>query len=142
MALKTVNDIDTPLMNQYRQIKEQYKDYILFFRLGDFYEMFDDDAKIASRVLGLMLTQRQGVPMCGVPYHSSLNYISRLINAGYKVAICEQVGEEDKKTKLFQRKVVRVITPGTVIEDNLLNAKSSNYLCTFLIDVVGYIYLS
>ncbi len=138
MALKTVNDIDTPLMNQYRQIKEQYTIYILFFRLGDFYEMFDDDAKIASRVLGLMLTQRQGVPMCGVPYHSSLNYISRLINAGYKVAICEQVGEEDKKTKLFQRKVVSVITPGTVIEDNLLNAKSSNYLCTFLIDVVGW----
>ncbi|MCX7647013.1 MAG: DNA mismatch repair protein MutS [Elusimicrobiales bacterium] len=138
MINKTIADVDTPLMNQYRSIKSEYKDAILFFRLGDFYEMFDDDAKVASRVLGLMLTKRHNVPMCGVPYHSSVNYISKLIKSGFKVAICEQVGDEDKKTKLFKRKVVRVITPGTVIEENLLNSKSSNYLCAFLMDIVGW----
>jgi len=130
--------VDTPLMNQYKSIKSRYKDCILFFRLGDFYEMFDEDAKVSSKILGLMLTKRQNVPMCGVPYHSALNYISKLIKAGFKVAICEQVGEEDKKTKLFKRKVIRVITPGTVIEENLLNSKASNYLCAFLIDIVGW----
>jgi len=136
--IKTVEDIDTPLMNQYKSIKSEYRDAILFFRLGDFYEMFDDDAKIASRILGLYLTKRQGVLMCGVPYHSAMSYISKLINNGYKVAICEQVGEEDKKTKLFKRKVVRVITPGTVVEEELLNSKSSNYLCAVVMDIVGW----
>lgn len=138
MINKTLNNADTPLMNQYRSIKSEYKDAILFFRLGDFYEMFGDDAKTASRVLGLMLTKRHDVPMCGVPYHSSVNYISKLIKAGFKVAICEQIGDEDKKTKLFKRQVVRVITPGTIIEENLLNSKSSNYLCAVLVDMVGW----
>lgn len=137
MTHKTVNDIDTPLMNQYRSIKKNYKDEILFFRLGDFYEMFDEDAKIASKVLSLMLTQRHGVLMCGVPYHSSMNYIAKLINHGYKVAICEQVGEGEK-SNLFKRKVVRVITGGTLIEENLLNAKSTNYLLGIVIDLVGW----
>ena len=136
--IKTVNDIDTPLMNQYKSIKSQYRDAILFFRLGDFYEMFDDDAKIASKILGLYLTKRQGVLMAGVPHHSAMSYISKLINGGYKVAICEQVGEEDKKTKLFKRKVTRVITPGTVIEEELLNSRSSNYLCAIVMDIVGW----
>ncbi|MEF3280478.1 MAG: DNA mismatch repair protein MutS [Elusimicrobiota bacterium] len=135
---KTINDIDTPLMNQYKEIKAQYEDSILFFRLGDFYEMFDEDAKTASRILGLVLTKRHGVPMCGVPYHSAINYISKLINNGFKVAICEQIGEDDKKSNLFKRKVVRVITPGTVIEDNLLNAKSTNYLAAVIVDMVGW----
>lgn len=135
--LKTINEIDTPLMNQYKEIKEKYKDSILFFRLGDFYEMFDDDAIIASKILGIVLTKRHDVPMCGVPYHSATNYISKLIKNGYKVAICEQVGEEEK-SKLFRREVVRIITPGTVIEESLLNSKNPNYLSCVLFDSVGW----
>lgn len=129
---------ETPLMQQYNALKKKHKDSILFFRLGDFYEMFDEDAKIASSILSLTLTSRQGVPMCGVPFHSATNYISRLINNGYTVAICEQVGEEDKKTKLFKREVVRVITPGTIIEDDLLKQKSANYLVSISCDIVGW----
>lgn len=135
--LKSVDEIDTPLMNQYREIKNNYKDAIVFFRLGDFYEMFDDDALVASKILGIVLTKRQDVAMCGVPYHSAANYISKLIKNGYKVAICEQT-EEDKKTKLIKREVVRVITPGTLIEENLLNSKFSNYLACILFDTVGW----
>ncbi|MBP7795187.1 MAG: DNA mismatch repair protein MutS [Elusimicrobiales bacterium] len=138
METVTMNDADTPLMKQYKKIKSEYSDCILFFRLGDFYEMFNEDAKLASKVLGLMLTKRQQSPMCGVPYHSALTYISKLINQGFKVAICEQVGDEDTKTKLFKRKVIRVITPGTIIEENLLNSKSSNYLCALIVDIVGW----
>lgn len=137
-TMKSVNDIDTPLMNQYKEIKSNYRDAILFFRLGDFYEMFDEDAKIASNILSIALTSRHDVPMCGVPYHSAANYISKLINRGYKVAICEQVGDEDKKTKLFRREVVRVITPGTVIEENLLDNKKANYLASIIIDIIGW----
>ncbi|MCX7905823.1 MAG: DNA mismatch repair protein MutS, partial [Elusimicrobiales bacterium] len=135
---KTINDIDTPLMNQYREIKKRHTDSILFFRLGDFYEMFDEDAILASKILGIMLTKRHDVPMCGVPYHSAVNYISKLIKSGYKVAICEQVGEEDKKTKLFKREVIRIITPGTLIEESLLNSKSANYLASIVFDTVGW----
>lgn len=135
--LKTVNEIDTPLMNQYREIKSNYKDAIVFFRLGDFYEMFDEDAIIASKLLGIVLTKRHDVAMCGVPYHSASNYISKLIKNGYRVAICEQT-EEDKKSKLFKREVVRVITPGTVIEENLLNSKLANYLACVIFDTVGW----
>lgn len=129
---------DTPLMQQYAALKKKHKDSILFFRLGDFYEMFDEDAKIASSILSIALTSRQGVPMCGVPFHSATSYISRLINSGYTVAICEQVGEEDKKTKLFKREVVRVITPGTIIEEDLLKQKSANYLLAITCDIVGW----
>lgn len=124
---------DTPLMSQYKSIKADYQDCILFFRLGDFYEMFFDDACIASKELGLTLTSRnkekdQNVPLAGIPYHSSASYMAKLVNKGYKVAICEQV--EDPKTAkgIVKREVVRVITPGTVIDTEYLDEKSNNYL--------------
>ncbi len=129
---------DTPLMKQYAFLKKKHKDSILFFRLGDFYEMFGEDAKKASAALSLTLTSRQGVPMCGVPHHSSSSYISRLIKLGCSVAVCEQVGEEDSKSKLFKREVVRIITPGTLIEEDLLEKKSSNYLFAVFADIVGW----
>ncbi|HCJ65787.1 MAG TPA: DNA mismatch repair protein MutS, partial [Elusimicrobia bacterium] len=123
----------TPLMRQYQKIKQNYKEAILFFRLGDFYEMFGEDAKKASPVLGIALTSRQKVPMCGVPYHTAVNYVAKLIRAGYPVAICEQM-EETEKTGgahlkgIVKREVVRLITPGTILEENLLEAKNNNYL--------------
>ena len=124
----------TPMMEQYFQIKEQYKDYLLFYRLGDFYEMFFDDAILASRVLELTLTGRdcgeaERAPMCGVPFHSSEGYIGRLIEKGYKVAICEQTEDPAQAKGLVRREVVRVITPGTLIESNLLTDHKNNYLC-------------
>ncbi|OGS45921.1 MAG: DNA mismatch repair protein MutS [Elusimicrobia bacterium RIFOXYD2_FULL_34_15] len=119
----------TPLMRQYQQIKNNHKDSIVFFRLGDFYEMFYDDAKIASKVLRLTLTARQKVPMCGIPYHSSKFYIAKLIKEGFSVAICEQMEDPSKVKGLVKRDVVRVITSGTVLEDNLLESKINNFLC-------------
>src|SRR3989339_742916 len=122
----------TPMLKQYLSIKDQHKDAILFFRLGDFYEMFFDDAKLAARELDLVLTGRgvdaNRMPMCGIPYHAADNYIAKLIEKGYKVAICEQV--EDPKTAkgVVKREVIRIITPGTVLESNLLSEKSNNYL--------------
>ncbi len=132
---------DTPLMQQYQALKRSYPHALLFFRLGDFYEMFHDDARTASSVLGLTLTARQGVPMCGVPHHSASNYISRLLAAGHKVAICEQTGPADgeaKKAKLFKREVIRLITPGTVVEDELLRPRAANYLVALHLDIVGW----
>jgi DNA mismatch repair protein MutS len=131
---------ETPLMQQYQALKNAYPHALLFFRLGDFYELFFDDAKTASAHLGLTLTARQAVPMCGVPHHSASNYISRLLAAGHKVAICEQIVPEGdaKKTKLFKREVVRLITPGTVVEDELLQPRASNYLVALDIDIVGW----
>ena len=130
---------ETPLMMQYKEIKDQNRDSILFFRLGDFYEMFFDDAVIASKELGLTLTSRnkekdQEVPLAGIPYHSAAGYISKLVKKGYKVAICEQV--EDPKTAkgIVKREVVRVITPGTVIDLDYIDAKSNNYLLGFVIN--------
>ncbi|MEW6558123.1 MAG: DNA mismatch repair protein MutS [Elusimicrobiota bacterium] len=119
----------TPLMAQYQRIKASHKDSILFFRLGDFYEMFYDDAKITSKVLRLTLTARQNAPMCGIPYHSYKYYVARLIKEGYSVAICEQMEDPSKVKRLVKREVVRVITSGTVLEDNLLEAKTNNFLC-------------
>src|SRR3989339_1181627 len=119
----------TPLMNQYNLIKNKYKNSILFFRLGDFYEMFDDDAKTASKVLRLTLTSRQDVPMCGIPHHSYKYYVARLIKEGFSVAICEQMEDPSKAKGLVKREVVRVITSGTVLEENLLEAKINNFLC-------------
>ena len=116
----------TPMMAQYRSIKERFADAILFFRLGDFYEMFDRDAVEASSLLDLTLTQRAGVPMCGVPYHAAATYISRLLSAGRKVAICEQTAVPGKS--LMSRDVQEVITPGTVLDDGLLLRASNNYL--------------
>jgi len=123
----------TPMMEQYREIKRAHPDSILFFRLGDFYEMFFEDAELASRELEITLTGRDAgakskVPMCGVPYHAADTYIARLINRGFKVAICEQV-EDPKQTKgIVRREVVKIITPGTVLSDSLLTEKSNNFL--------------
>ena len=124
----------TPMMEQYFQVKNQYKDYIVFYRLGDFYEMFFDDAKTVSRELELTLTGRdcgeaERAPMCGVPYHSAESYIGRLIAKGYKVAICEQTEDPALAKGLVTREVVRVITPGTLIETDLLSENKNNYLC-------------
>ncbi|MFZ3171486.1 MAG: DNA mismatch repair protein MutS [Carboxydocellales bacterium] len=123
----------TPMMQQYLQIKSEYPDAILFFRLGDFYEMFMDDAILASKEMEITLTGRDGgveakIPMCGVPYHSVDGYIAKLINKGYKVAICEQVEDPRQAKGIVKREVVRVITPGTVIAHNMLEEKSNNYL--------------
>lgn len=116
-------------MKQYYDIKNQYPGIILFFRLGDFYEMFDEQAREVSALLGLTLTKRHDIPMCGIPFHAASAYISRLLKAGKKIGICEQVGgPSDGKNKLFERKVIRVITPGTVMEDNMLDANQSNFL--------------
>ncbi|MCD6423526.1 MAG: DNA mismatch repair protein MutS [Elusimicrobia bacterium] len=108
----------TPLMRQYERLKKQYPDCILFFRLGDFYEMFDEDAKTASNILQIVLTQRQGRPMCGVPFHSAENYLLKLIQAGKKVAVAEQVEEPLKGKKLVERDIVKVLTPGTFSAEN------------------------
>ncbi|EQA43728.1 DNA mismatch repair protein MutS [Leptospira broomii serovar Hurstbridge str. 5399] len=125
--------LDTPMMRQYLDIKARFKDSILFFRMGDFYEMFLEDAKIASNILDIALTKRQNsVPMCGIPYHSKDAYIARLLAAGKKIAICEQSKPDDSNPKLMTRDVVRIITPGTVIEENLLSGYQNNYLCVLL----------
>jgi len=123
----------TPMMKQYLEVKEKCKDCILFFRLGDFYEMFFEDAQTASRELELVLTGRdcgmdQRAPMCGIPYHAALSYISRLINKGYKVAVCEQMENPANAVGIVKRDIIRVYTPGTVTEDQLLNQKSNNYI--------------
>ncbi|MCM1113924.1 MAG: DNA mismatch repair protein MutS [Clostridium sp.] len=125
----------SPMMAQYLQIKSQYFDTILFFRLGDFYEMFFDDAKIASKELDLVLTgrdcgQEERAPMCGVPFHSADNYIAKLVSRGYKVAICEQMEDPASAKGLVKRDVIRIITPGTVIEGNMLEDGANNYLCS------------
>ena len=114
------------MMRQYRNIKSKHRDTILFFRLGDFYEMFEQDAAEASHLLDLTLTKRNGVPMCGIPYHASQGYIYRLLKAGKKIAICEQT--HIPKAGLATREVVEVVTPGTVVDENLLEAGVNNYL--------------
>lgn len=125
----------TPMMEQYFEIKNQYKDHILFYRLGDFYEMFFDDAILASRELELTLTGRdcgeeERAPMCGVPFHSAESYIGTLVSRGYKVAICEQTEDPALAKGLVRREVIRVVTPGTLIESDLLSEKKNNYLCS------------
>lgn len=128
----------TPMMQQYLKIKSEYQDCLLFFRLGDFYEMFYEDAKEASRVLEITLTKRDAkkenpIPMCGVPYHSADSYIDTLVNNGYKVAICEQM-EDPKQTKgMVRREVVRIVTPGTVMEQGGVDDKQNNYILSFVI---------
>ena len=127
----------TPMKRQYYEIKQQHQDCLLFFRLGDFYEMFDEDAKLASRELDIALTTRDRnvenpddrTPMCGVPYHSAEAYIARLIAKGYKVAICEQTEDPALAKGLVQRDVIRIITPGTVTESSMLEEGRSNYIC-------------
>ena len=130
---------NTPLMKQYYDIKNQNPGIILFFRLGDFYEMFDDQAREVSAILSLTLTQRHGVPMCGIPFHAAATYIARLLKAGKKIGICEQVGApSDSKSKLFERKVIRIITPGTIMEDNMLDANQSNFLVALRCEKKGW----
>ena len=136
----------TPMMRQYMEIKEQNPDSILFFRLGDFYEMFGPDARTASRELDLALTTRDKdknksfddkIPMCGIPYHASDAYIARLIAKGYKVAICEQTEDPAAAKGLVKRDIIRVVTPGTVIDESCLSAERSNYLCGVYLDDTG-----
>jgi DNA mismatch repair protein MutS len=125
--------VATPLMRQYLEIKADYQDAVLFFRLGDFYEMFMEDAVLASRVLGITLTSRNkgdedAVPLCGIPFHSSQGYIAKLVANGHKVAICEQVEDPKKAKGIVKREVVRVVTPGLVTDTDTLEPKENNYL--------------
>src|SRR5271157_4314200 len=123
----------TPLMQQYHAVKKQHPTALLLFRLGDFYELFYDDAVTASRLLQITLTARnkekgEPVPMCGVPYHAAENYIARLIRAGHKVAICEQMEEPGPGKKLVRREVIRVLTPGTAMGTSLVDSKENSFL--------------
>ena len=132
----------TPMMAQYLEIKNAHKDYLLFYRMGDFYELFFDDAVVASKALDIALTKRgkldnQYVPMCGVPFHAYESYLSKLIRQGFKVAICEQT-EDPKEAKkrgsksCVRREVIRLVTAGTLTEDNLLDARKNNYLLSIV----------
>jgi DNA mismatch repair protein MutS len=131
----------TPAMKQYLQYKQKYPDAILFFRMGDFYETFYEDAKTCSHVLGLTLTSRNKgdnpVPLAGVPYHAVDGYIKKMLQAGYKVAICEQVEDPKQAKGLVKRDVVRIVTAGTLTDDNLLNAKEANFLCAVNLGLKG-----
>ena len=140
MTEKT-NATVTPMMAQYLEIKSQHKDYLLFYRMGDFYEMFFDDAVTASKALDIALTKRghldgAEVPMCGVPFHAYESYLARLIKQGYKVAICEQT-EDPKEAKkrgaksVVRREVIRLVTAGTLTEDTLLDSKKNNFMISF-----------
>ena len=129
----------TPMMRQFLEIKAGYPDALLFYRMGDFYELFFEDAEIASRALSITLTKRgqhlgEDIPMCGVPVHSAGDYLQRLIAQGHRVAVCEQTEDPAEAKKrgaksVVKRDVVRLVTPGTLTEDALLEARSNNYLC-------------
>ena len=124
---KTAGGTSTPMMKQYLSIKGDHPGAILFFRMGDFYEMFMDDAVVAAQVLKIALTTRDkgkdnAVPMCGIPYHAAEGYLTKLVQAGHKVAICEQVEDPAKAKGLVRREVTRIVTPGTVVEEPLLDA--------------------
>src|SRR5574344_348022 len=126
-------DSETPLIVQYQPIKDQHKNEVLFFRLGDFYEMFNDDAVEVSRLLNLTLTHRAEMPMCGIPYHAAKIYIARLLRLGKKVAICEQIGEIAHGKGLTERKVIETITPGTAVESEYLEGGINNFLSSLFI---------
>ncbi len=133
----------TPMMQQYLQIKERYRDAILFFRLGDFYEMFFEDAQTAAKILDIALTSRNknedsSVPLCGVPYHSAEPYIQKLLDAGHKVAVCEQIEDPRTAKGVVQREVVRVITPGTITAAEALDARGNNFLAAVCQGRDGY----
>ncbi|RAP33868.1 DNA mismatch repair protein MutS [Candidatus Marinamargulisbacteria bacterium SCGC AG-410-N11] len=129
-------NLDTPMLRQYKAIKAEYEDCILFFRLGDFYEMFLKDAEIAAKELGITLTGRgkdeKRIPMCGIPHHSSENYLTKLIQKGFKVAICEQVEDPSEASGITKREVVKIVTPGTAISDKLLSEEHNNYLSAIM----------
>ena len=116
------------MMVQYRELKRRYPDHLLLFRLGDFYEFFAEDAELGARLLQITLTSRQSVPMAGIPHHSADGYIARLVHAGQKIAICEQMEAPGKGKKLLKRDVVRVITPGTLTDTAYLAGGANNYL--------------
>ena len=123
------------MLRQYQEIKRQHPGTLLFFRLGDFYELFFDDAVIGAKELEITLTARHRergnpVPMCGVPYHAASGYVAKLVRKGYRVAICDQTEDASKTTKLVRREVVRVITPGTAIDSQLLDARENSYLAS------------
>ncbi len=124
----------TPAMRQYHEAKRQYRDAIVFFRMGDFYEMFFEDALVASRALDLTLTSRSkdasggAIPMCGVPFHAVDGYLARLVRKGYRVAICEQVEDPRKAKGVVRREVVRVVSPGTLLDQNYLDAREPAFL--------------
>jgi len=127
--------VDTPMVRQYKKIKHQYPDAILFFRLGDFYEMFFEDAKTASQILGITLTSRSKseknpIPLCGVPFHSVEPYLAKLLENGLKVAICEQVEDPKLAKGIVERKVVKVLTPGVILDPEQLDLKSNNYIAS------------
>ena len=133
----------TPMMQQYLTIKENYQDAFVFFRLGDFYELFFEDAQLAAKELEIALTGREAgaperVPMCGVPHHSAENYINRLIERGYKVAVCEQVEDPASTKGVVRREVVRLLTPGTVMNQTALNEKENNFILSVVSFETGY----
>ena len=137
----------SPMMQQYLEIKDKNSDCILFFRLGDFYEMFFDDAVLVSGELELTLTGKncgleERAPMCGVPFHSADSYIEKLIEKGYKVAICEQVEDPREAKGLVKREVVQIVTPGTITSSNLLNESENNYIASAFVtaETVGFAY--
>ena len=141
--LKTAGGTSTPMMKQYLSIKGEHPDAILFFRMGDFYEMFMDDAVVAAQVLKIALTTRDkgkdnAVPMCGIPYHAAEGYLTKLVQAGHKVAICEQVEDPAKAKGLVRREVTRIVTPGTVVEESLLDAAAPSYLAAVNSVSAGY----
>ena len=137
-AVDKKDPTDTPVMRQYRALKAAHPHAILFFRLGDFYELFDTDAKLAAPLLGVVLTQRQGMAMCGVPYHAHGHYLAKLLRQGHKVAIADQMEDPVATKGLVRREVTRLVTPGTVVEDELLDARSANYLAAVELDSVGW----
>ncbi len=140
--MNLIREKNTPVMEQYLNLKAQYKDHLLFYRLGDFYELFFDDAIKAAKLLNIVLTKRgnacgQDIPMCGVPAHSSESYLHKLIDLGFKVAICDQLETADEAKRrgyksIVKRDVVRIVTPGTIMEDSLLEDKSNNYLASIV----------
>ena len=134
-AKKRKDPRDTPAMRQYRAFKTKHPDCVLFFRMGDFYEMFDDDALVAHRTLGITLTERsKGLPMAGVPYHAVDGYLRRMMEAGHRVAICEQVQDPAEAKGIVDRAVSRVLTPGTLVDDDLLDAGASNLVAAVDLD--------
>jgi DNA mismatch repair protein MutS len=139
----TVNQQHTPMMQQYLRLKSDHPDILLFYRMGDFYELFFDDARKAAKLLDITLTARgqsagQPIPMCGVPYHAAEQYLARLTRAGESIAICEQVGDPATSKGPVERKVVRVITPGTLTDESLLDEKKDNLLLAIATANDGY----
>src|SRR5262245_56992010 len=123
-----VTGASTPMMRQYRDVKRRFPDYLLLFRLGDFYELFFEDAEVGARLLGITLTARQSMPMAGIPHHAAEGYIGKLVAAGRKIAVCDQMEAPGRGKQLLRRDVVRVITPGTVTDTAFLTGTANNFL--------------